>query len=71
MKDKSDVVEMLQLFREIQQTRSVLVEEYVKPADEGDFQRLRLVEVDVEARLAQFLELGSDVNALNVNDDSE
>ncbi len=71
MKDKSDVVGMLQLFREIQQTRSVVVEEYFRPADEGDYQRLRLVEVDVEARLAQFLELGSDVNALNVNDDSE
>ncbi len=71
MKDKSDVVGMLQLFREIQQTRSVLVEEYFRPADEGDHQRLRLVEVDVEARLAQFLELGSHVDALNVNDDSE
>jgi hypothetical protein len=71
MKDDSNVIEMLQLFRQIQQTRFVEVEEYVRPAGEGGYQRLKKVEVDVEARLAQFLELGSDVNELNVSDDSE
>jgi len=55
--DDANVIEMLRLLREIKKKRSVLVEENIKPGDGGGFQPLEKMEVDVDARLAQFQEL--------------
>lgn len=47
--DVTNVMEMLILLRKIKKRRSVMVEEKVKPDDEGGFRPLIRVEVDVEA----------------------
>jgi len=52
----ADVIEMLKLLVETTKKRSVFVEEYIRPTEEGGYPPLEKVEVDVNARLAQLRE---------------
>lgn len=55
--DVANVIGMLELLGRIMQKRSVLVEESIRPINEGNFPPLKKVKVDVNARLAQVQDL--------------